>query len=103
MKAEDRSAMNKFMNWVLGFVRSDMKDLRRPMFSAGKLATAPAETVSGNGKWRANVYIDGQTTATPNVPVNPAIASSLAIGNEVLVLNVNGNPADRIVDMKRPV
>ena len=103
MKAEDRSAMNKLGDWVRALVGSETRDMRRPMYSAGKLATAPAETVLGNGKWRANVYIDGQTTATPNVPVNPAIASGLAIGNEVLVLNVNGNPADRIVFLKRPV
>lgn len=63
-------------------------------FPDGKVAA-----VSADGK-RADLYINGDATATKNVPIAPHVGQ-LTVGNEVIVLR--RSPRDMIVLSKKPL
>jgi hypothetical protein len=56
------------------------------------------ESLSSDGK-RANVFINGSTDITPNIPIREGV--NLTVGDEIRVLNVNFNKRDRIIDHKK--
>ena len=60
----------------------------------------PGEIVSVSGSF-ASVTINGSTTATPNIPINPAI--TVVASDHVWVLKVNFQDADKMVLCKRPI
>ena len=58
----------------------------------------PGEIFSINGG-NADVYINGSTTETPDIPINSAI--TVEVGDSVWILKVNFQDVDMIVLCKR--
>lgn len=54
--------------------------------------------LSADGK-TADVYINGDTTVTPSVPIRPGL--TLAVGDEVRIININFNKRDKLIDHKK--
>lgn len=69
--------------------------LNKNMWSHGKVAS-----ISADGK-RADVYLNAATIATTAVPLVPQIVGTLAVGDEVVVLNMAYR--DLVIMFKKPL
>jgi hypothetical protein len=54
-------------------------------------------TTDANGNHFADVYLNGSTTASTNIPVNPDIAANITANTPVWVVNINFNNLDMYV------
>ncbi len=71
----------------------DNANLRTGSWRLGEVQSVISST-------QLKVYVDGSTTAI-TIPCNPSV--TFAIGDNVWVININGNPRDRFVLCKRGI
>lgn len=86
------------IRWLDKYVRKAIRDELNKMGIPRLFIPGVVQSVTSvNGKTYANVYLNGSSTATTNVPVNPDIAANVTANTPVWVLAVNFNNLDLYV------
>jgi hypothetical protein len=92
------SDMIEIQRWLDKMVRNVIKQELNKMGIPRLLIPGVVQSVYKNGNnTYANVYLNGSSTASSNIPVNPDIASNVTANTPVWVMAVNFDQRDLYV------
>jgi hypothetical protein len=96
--SEDVEAMRWIDKYVRRVVRDELNSMGIPRLFISGVVNA---TRVVSGKTYADVYLNGSSTLTTNVPVNPDIVSNITANTPVWVFAINFNNLDLYVAMRK--
>jgi hypothetical protein len=92
--ADDVAIIRNLDAYVRNTIRDELKKLGVPCFCFYGTVSAVR---TANGKTYADVMLNGSSTASTNIPVNPDIAANVTAGTPVIVMAMNFNTKDLYV------